>query len=67
MRNVLIELNDHVANKAAAAVESLTDPSDVAWTLSKQITYLSVKCLMIQKLYEYQERLARIRLLMSLS
>lgn len=33
MRNVLIELIKQVANKAAAAVVSLTDPSDVASTL----------------------------------
>jgi hypothetical protein len=30
MRNVSIDLNNHVAKKTAAAVVSLTDPSDVA-------------------------------------
>ena len=33
MRNALIELNNHVADNAAAAVVSRTDPSDVARTL----------------------------------
>jgi hypothetical protein len=38
MRNVLIELNNHVANKDAAPVVSLTDPSDVARTV-KAVEY----------------------------
>ena len=42
MRNVLIELNN-VANKAAAPVVSLTDPSDVAWTLKASQYALKMK------------------------
>jgi len=42
MRNILIELNN-VANKAAAAVVSLTDPSDVAWTLKASQYALKMK------------------------
>jgi hypothetical protein len=33
MGNVLILLSNHVANKAAAAIVSFTDPSDVAMSL----------------------------------
>jgi hypothetical protein len=46
MRNVLIELNNHVANKAAAAaaaVISVTDPSDVAITVKAFEFALKVK------------------------
>ena len=42
MRNVLIELNN-VTNKVAAAVVSLTDACDVAWTLKSSQYALKMK------------------------
>ena len=43
MRNALIELNNYVAYKAAAAVVLLIDSSDVARTLKALNTHLRSK------------------------
>jgi len=48
MRNVLIELNNHVAYKAAAAVVLLTDSSDLARTLKAFEYSLKIKMNSIQ-------------------
>ena len=48
MRNVLIELNNYVAYKAAAAVVLLTDSSDIARTLKASEYSLKIKMNSIQ-------------------
>jgi hypothetical protein len=55
MRNVLMELNNYVANKAAAAVVLLTDSSDVARTLKAFEYSLKIKMNCIQSEHILEE------------